>query len=133
MAALLVASFVAPYIIIVIGLFLIFGIWLFSYSIGAYKDCYRISQVAMSPILSYFQETFSGGTIIRAFRKDNEFKEHTFEMINRQAVANVVTMGVWGWYSVRLMFLSIIVLVAGCAACCLLRGKIDPVLLSMML
>ena len=53
-AALVVASIVVPYIIIVIGLFLILGFWLFKYSIKAYKDCYRLSQVAMSPILSFF-------------------------------------------------------------------------------
>ena len=133
LAALIVASIVVPYIIIVIGLFLIFGFWLFVYSIKAYKDCYRISQVAMSPVLSFFQETFSGGSVIRAFQKEEEFRERTFSMINKQAVANLVTMGVWGWYSVRLIFLSITVLMAGCAVCCLFRGKIDPVLLAMML
>lgn len=69
-AALIVAAIAVPYIMIVIGLFLIFGYWLFHYSIKAYKDCYRISQVAMSPILSFFQETFTGGSVIRAFQKD---------------------------------------------------------------
>lgn len=133
LAALIVAAIVVPYIIILIGLFLIFGYWLFSYSIRAYKDCYRISQVAMSPVLSFFQETFSGNSIIRAFHKDSEFKDQAFKMINKQAVSQVVTMGVWGWYSMRLIFLSIILLVAGCVTCCLLRNQIDPVLLSMML
>ena len=116
-----------------IGLFLIFGFILFRYSIRAYKDCYRLSQVAMSPILSFFQETFSGSSVIRAFRKDNELKERTFVMINRQAIANAVTMGVWGWYSVRLIILQTIVLIAGCAVCILFRTRVNPVLLSMML
>ena len=75
----------------------------------------------MSPILSFFQETFNGSSVIRAFRKEEEFKERTYEMINRQAVANAVTMGVWGWYSVRLILLQTIVLMAGCAVCILLR------------
>ena len=88
LAALLIACIAVPYLIVVIILFAIFGWWLFSYSVKAYKECYRLSQVAMSPVLSFFQETFSGSTVIRAFRKEEEFKNHTFSMINRQAVAN---------------------------------------------
>lgn len=72
-AALLVAALVVPYIIIVIVIFIGTGYWLFRYSMKGYKDCYRLSQVSMSPILSFFQETFSGGTVIRAFGKDEEF------------------------------------------------------------
>ena len=42
-------------------------------------------------------------------------------------------MGVWGWYSLRLIFLSTFVLIAGCVVCVLFRGEIDSVLLSLML
>ena len=59
-----------PIIIAVIAVFLIFAIFLFLYSMKAYKDCYRIESVTMSPILSYFQETFNGGSVIRAFGKE---------------------------------------------------------------
>ena len=52
--ALTVAAIAVPYITIVIALFGIFTYWLFSYSMKAYKDCYRIESVTMSPILSYF-------------------------------------------------------------------------------
>ena len=82
LTALLVASIAVPYIIVVVVLYLIFGYWLFVYSIKAYKDCYRLSQVAMSPVLSFFQETFTGGSTIRAFLKDDEFKKRTFDMID---------------------------------------------------
>ena len=132
-ACLIVASVAVPYILAIIAFFMILSICLFKYAMKGYTDCYRIESVVMSPILSFFQETFNGGSVIRAFNKDEEFREHTFSMINKQAVANAVTMGVWGWYSIRLIFLSIVVLVAGCAVCCLFRGKVDPVLLSMML
>lgn len=71
--------------------------------------------------------------MIRAFRKEDEFRDRTFVLIDRQAVSNAVTMGVWGWYSMRLVFLSTIVLIAGCAVCIVLRGQVNSVLLSMML
>jgi len=132
-ASLLVAGIVVPWIIIVILLFLIFGFWLFKYSIKAYKDSYRISQVAMSPVLSFFQETFTGSSVIRAFGKDEEFKAQTFRLIDRQAVSNVVNMGIWGWYSMRLIFLTTLVLMAGCATVILLRGRVESVQLALML
>ena len=129
----LVAAVAVPYIIILIGLFLLAGYCLFSYAIKAYKDCYRISQVSMSPILSFFQETFTGGSVIRAFGKDEQFRQHSFMLVDRQAVSNLVTMGVWGWYSLRVVFLSGVLLASGCAACILLKGHVSDVLLSMML
>lgn len=52
--SLVVASIAVPYIVAVIVVFAIFVYWLFSYSMRAYKDCYRIETVTMSPILSYF-------------------------------------------------------------------------------
>lgn len=51
---LVVAVAAVPYILVVIVFFLIFACWLFVYSMKAYKDCYRIETVTMSPILSYF-------------------------------------------------------------------------------
>ena len=70
-----VAATAVPYILVVIAIFLIFGCWLFVYSMKAYKDCYRIESVTMSPILSYFQETFNGNSVIRAFGKEEFFKD----------------------------------------------------------
>ena len=54
-------------------------------------------------------------------------------MINKTTTANQVTCGVFGWYSLRLDILTIIVLAAGCSSAILLRGKVEAVLLSMML
>ena len=132
-AALIVTAFSVPYTIIIIALFLIAGLCLFRYTIKAYKDCYRLSQVAMSPLLSFFQETFTGTSVIRAFKKDEEFKVKSFELIDRQAIANMMNMGVWCWYSIRLIYLTVALLATGCAVCILLRGEADTVLLSLML
>ena len=80
LAALIVTGYSVPYTIIIIALFLLAGICLFRYTIKAYKDTYRLSQVAMSPLLSFFQETFTGTSVIRAFKKDEEFKMKSFEL-----------------------------------------------------
>ena len=77
-----------PLILIVIVIFTIFATWLFIYSMKAYKDCYRIESVTMSPILSFFSETFNGSSVIRAFGKENDFREHTFVLVNKTTAAN---------------------------------------------
>ena len=48
-------------------------------------------------------------------------------------VANLVNMGVWGWYSIRLVCLTMSVLLSGCVVCIVLRGDVDSIQLAMML
>ena len=69
-ACLAVAMTAVPVISAVIAIYLITAILLFKYSMKAYKDCYRIESVTMSPILSFFQETFNGSSVIRAFGQE---------------------------------------------------------------
>ena len=51
---LFVAAFAAPYILVVIAVFVVFSIWLFNYSMEAYTESYRVDAVISSPILSHF-------------------------------------------------------------------------------
>ena len=67
LSSLIVAMIASPYIIAVIVLFFIFGVWLFKYAMVAYKETYRLETTAFSSIISYFTETFSGLTVIRSF------------------------------------------------------------------
>ena len=60
-------------------------------------------------------------------------KLRSYELINKTTTANQITCGVFGWYSLRLDLLTIVVLAAGCAAAIVLRGQVEAILLSMML
>lgn len=53
-ACLVIASIAIPLILVIIFVFTIIALCLFLYAMRAYKDCYRIESVTMSPILSYF-------------------------------------------------------------------------------
>ena len=132
-ACLIISALAVPYILAVIFVFLIIATCLFIYSMKAYKDCYRIESVTMSPILSYMQETFNGSSVIRAFGRAQEFRDHSCTLVNKTTQANQITIGVFAWYSLRLDVLVCLILVSGCAAVILLRNSADPVLLSMML
>ena len=52
--SLVVAAVSVPWIIIIVALVMFLSVWLFVYSMAAYRDSYRIEAVAWSPLLSYF-------------------------------------------------------------------------------
>ena len=70
---------------------------------------------------------------MRAYGKEQQLKLRSYELINKTTTANQITCGVFGWYSLRLDLLTIVVLAAGCAAAIVLRGQVEAILLSMML
>lgn len=69
----MVAVYVVPYIIVAVIIMIVVGIYIFSYVLAGYKECYRLDAVTKSPILSFLQETQSGGTVIRAFDMTKTF------------------------------------------------------------
>ena len=131
--ALAVACYTVPWMTIFLAFMIALSIWLFSYSMAAYKDSYRIEAVAWSPLLSYFQETFKGNTVIRAFKKEEDFMIRADYLLNRITLANQIAMGIFGWYSMRSDYIASFMLVAGCVASILLRDQVSPVLLGLML
>jgi len=67
LAALLVAGFAVPWMLILISIYVVICVWLLMYGIPGYKDSFRCISISMSPILSFYQETFTGGSVVRAF------------------------------------------------------------------
>ena len=59
--------------------------------------------------------------------------EQSFKLVNKTTLANQITIGVFGWYCLRLDLLTSVILMTGCAACILLRDTAKPVYLSLML
>ena len=70
---------------------------------------------------------------MRAFDKKESFEGHAFSLIDRYGIASIITSGVWCWMSIRLSFMSSLVLAAGCAVCIIFRGSVDSIKLSLML
>jgi ABC-type multidrug transport system fused ATPase/permease subunit len=114
LAALFVATIAVPWILIIIFFFLLTITLIFRIALPAYKESYRINMIQMSPILSFFQETMAGNSVIRAFNKETPFTDRMLEMLNQNTLSNEITTAVWSWYSIRVDFLSVIVLASGC-------------------
>ena len=84
-------------------------------------------------MLSYLQETQSGGSVIRAFKKEEMFRKHNYMLVNKNTLANQVCYGVWCWYSIRMDLISTIVVITAVTFVVIDRIHNDPVLLSLML
>jgi ABC-type multidrug transport system fused ATPase/permease subunit len=70
LAALFVAALAVRWILVAILIFIMFGFCLFRYVLRAYKETNRVESVTKSPTLSFLQETQSGSTVIRAFKRE---------------------------------------------------------------
>ena len=116
-----------------IGFFLIFAAWLFSYTIKAHKDTYIVEAASWSQFLLHYQESFDGATVIRAYRRENEFLDIGNRLLNQITLANQVATGVFGWYSLRIDMLALGLLTTGCAFFIFMRDTVHPVLLGLML
>jgi ABC-type bacteriocin/lantibiotic exporter with double-glycine peptidase domain len=62
--------------------------YLFSYAVRAYKESMRIETITKSPLLNFINESFTGASTIRAFRKEGAFIEKTYEILDKNILAN---------------------------------------------
>ena len=131
--SLIVSCVSVPWSTLVVLITLFIAIKLFVFCMPAYRDTYRIEAVSWSPFLSYLQETFKGNTVIRAFRKEEDFSERSSELMNKIILANQLSVGVFGWYSIRSDLLATFMIAFGCSAAILLRNQVSPVMLGLML
>ena len=88
LSVLIVASIAVYWMIIVVVVFFLIAVCLFSYSTKAYKDTQKIEALSWSQLVSHFQETFSGKTVIRAYRRENAFLTRSNQLMNRITLAN---------------------------------------------
>ena len=131
--SLIVSCVSVPWSTVLVLISLFIAIKLFVFCMPAYRDSYRIEAVSWSPFLSYLQETFKGNTVIRAFRKEEDFSERSSELMNKIILANQLSAGVFGWYSIRSDLLATFMIAVGCTSAILLRNQVSPVLLGLML
>ncbi|XP_042233575.1 multidrug resistance-associated protein 1-like isoform X2 [Homarus americanus] len=62
----------------------------------------RIESVSKSPIYSHFSETIQGASVIRAFKKQDDFFQESLQLIENSLKAIYVNVGVNRWLGVHL-------------------------------
>jgi len=124
---------VVPYIIVAVVIMVASGIYIFKYVLTGYKECHRLDAVTKSPILSFLQETQSGGSVIRAFNMTDTFRARNLRLVNTNTMVNQMCVGCWEWYCIRMDLISTLVVGSACGFCVVGRAHIDPVLLALLL
>ena len=90
------------------------------------KEVTRVESVTKSPILNFVTETLDGISYVRCFRKHNEFVEYNFMLINRNISANMWLTGLNNWLSIRLNFLTIVIMSVSVLAAIYFRPSFTP-------
>ena len=98
-----------------------------NYYLTSARQIMRINGTTKAPIINHFEEAITGGTTIRAFRKEPQFVEENFHLINVNSSPFFHSIGVTEWLIQRLEFVSSIILSASALVIVLLpEGQINP-------
>ncbi|ORZ41094.1 hypothetical protein BCR44DRAFT_56092 [Catenaria anguillulae PL171] len=93
------------------------------YYLSSSRELKRLESVTRSPILSQFQETSTGTSVVRAFRREMDFVKRAHD---RMDIHHRPFFALWvanRWLSIRLDFLSNIVIMA-CGLAILISGNL---------
>jgi len=85
----IVAVMSVPWILLIAPIILFIAIKLYRYSIASYRETARIESITKSPLISFLQESYSGNSTIRAYKKDYDFIKYNNGLLNKNIVANM--------------------------------------------
>ena len=98
----------------------------------ANKESERISSIVHSPKLSYFGETIKGISTIRAFKKEEQFKEGFYKTLNETILADIMRAGVCQWFSIQSCYLSLTTITLITFLCIIFKGE-NGIMMSILL
>jgi ABC-type multidrug transport system fused ATPase/permease subunit len=105
---------------------------IYRFTIRSYCEMNRLSSVSKSPILSHLSESIAGNSTIRAFRHQHHFLELNNSDINKQILAQQMSVGTQVWYSTQMNNISLLLMLFSSVFCILFRHTMDQVLLAMV-
>ncbi len=79
---------VVPWVLYAFPILCIAGYMILLYFAPAVKQVNRIESVTKSPMLSFFSETISGASTIRAFKKESEFILKNNQILNKSILSS---------------------------------------------
>ena len=133
LAIIIMSIIIVPWIALFFPVIFIIVIKLYRHSIDATKEVKRIESVTKSPLLAYLQETLSGTSTIRAFKKKEHFVENFHKLLNNNIVSLQWAEGVPFWFAVRIDTIATATMTVIALFCVLFRNSVDPVMLALLL
>lgn len=129
----ILATYAVPHICLIYPLIIYTSYKLMKKVIKSIRETTRLQALSKSPLISYFTESINGASTIRAFELNNQFILENNRLLNRNIVASQMCAGVSLWFSIRVDFMAICLLLSISFVCVLSRDYTDPVILSMLL
>ena len=125
LAVLIVILWTNWYIVAAFPFILMACFFLFKFAVSAYRETNRIESITKSPLLNYINETFNGVSTVRAFNKSEQFEQRSFDIIDKNILANQLLVSCWCWYGIRMDLVSITLMSAATFVVILYRQTED--------
>ena len=71
--------------------------------------------------------------MIRAFKNDKQFLQREMDMMDRTTLHFIAHHSCWVWFNLRIYYTTQLALASAIVACLTLKGRVDNILLSMLL
>ena len=111
LSSLIICYFYNKYSILFIPILFIFDFYIFKFYLPCGRNIKRIECYANTPILSWYSETVNNIISIRAFNKEEDFKNLFYNKIYNHYLINLYKTGLQNWYSLSLELSAFIYLV----------------------
>jgi ABC-type multidrug transport system fused ATPase/permease subunit len=113
LGTIIVISVSSPWFLIVILPLIAFYAAVQRFYVGTSRQLKRLESATRSPIYSHFQESVSGASSIRAYRKFDKFSAHSDSCVDQNLIAFYPSNSANRWLAIRLEFVgSLIILFA---------------------
>lgn len=123
MVCILLINFIASPLVILGAIFVGFlGHRIYKSNIKGLREVWRIESSQSSPYTSFFSETFSGSTSIRAFNRQGDFQNEAKNHMNNHVLASQIEQIVIKHWCIQLQMVTNIFMLFGYIAILAMRG-----------
>lgn len=127
-----IAVYFSPLMLIAVAINCFFLWQLHIFTKTGKEECARVAKKQEKSIHTHFSETYDGLTLIRAFKKQDEFIEDLYKIQNDRLKCQIYEDSCHWYFQVRLFFLSNGMFCCSSLLCIYLRGTIAPLWVALL-
>lgn len=124
------AIYFSPYFLIAVVINMCLLYRLQNYTIEGKTSIHNVARKVSKKLHSHFSEAYDGTSIIRAYGKQELFKQQIYKLSNDFLKTQIFEDACHFYFQVRLFFLSNILFVCTGIMCISLRGIYSPIMLA---
>lgn len=128
----LVAVIVVKWVVVLLPVLIYLVVKLYQHSIPSIRETTRVESNTKGPLLSYLGETFNGASTIRAFNKQSDFLTNKDYLLNNNIVASCMVNGAQAWFSMRIGWVSLVMLSFSTLFCVFYRSQDNQVFVALL-